>query len=338
MYLLILSAFFRYSLQYFSKVASPFTRKISSQPPTKKVLSQFRSTDLEIVQCCHSFLKSDSVFFKNQWNWSEFLQLYLNKGCDQQRLYCNYILAMLTNMTSSQLKLLNRNIPTELIISNEMQLIRNPVTHWQGENIGDDSVERNILWNFASNVVTNVQGVLLTIFDVDNYNFYQSTDGLYDKTVMVESTKINVRSLALGISFGKAICLSGPVGCGKTTLVEYLARQTGRVSIRGSVKDTDKENSDVQVNEKNVQPVIAKGKKNKKRSATDAENGNNLENGDEAKLGSKNGYLRIQLGDQTDSKMLLGQYRCTDVPGEFIWQPGVLTQVNRTISPFHINI
>lgn len=40
-----------------------------------------------------------------------------------------------------------------------------------------------------------------------------------------------------------------------------------------------------------------------------------------------NGFLRIQLGDQTDSKMLLGQYHCTDVPGEFIWLPGVLTQV-----------
>jgi len=42
----------------------------------------------------------------------------------------------------------------------------------------------------------------------------------------------------------------------------------------------------------------------------------------------KNGFLRIQLGDQTDSKMLLGQYRCTDVPGEFVWLPGVLTQVS----------
>lgn len=212
-----------------------------------------------------------------------------------------------------------------------MQLIRNPVTDWQVENIADDSADQNILWNFASDVVTNVEGVLLTIFDVDNYNFYQSTDGLYDKTVMVESTKINVRSLALGISFGKAICLSGPVGCGKTTLVEYLARQTGRVPIRGSVMETDKENSGVQVNHKNVQPVNANGKKNKKkRTATEAENGNDLQNGgDEAKLGSKNGFLRIQLGDQTDSKMLLGQYRCTDVPGEFIWQPGVLTQVWR---------
>lgn len=314
---------------------SPFTRNISSQPPAKKLQSQFRSTDLEIVRCCHSFLKSDIVFFKSQWNWSEFLQLYLNKGCDQQRLYCNYILAMLTNMANSQLKVLNRKIPPELIIANEIQLIRNPVTDLQAENIADDSIEQNILWNFASDVVTNVEGVLLTIFDVDNYNFYQSTDGLYDKTVMVESTKINVRSLALGISFGKAICLTGPVGCGKTTLVEYLARQTGRVAIRGSVKATDKENNGVQVNQKNVQPISAKGRKDKKRNATEAENGIILENGgDDAKVGCKNGFLRIQLGDQTDSKMLLGQYRCTDVPGEFIWQPGVLTQVRQILLIF----
>lgn len=39
-------------------------------------------------------------------------------------------------------------------------------------------------------------------------------------------------------------------------------------------------------------------------------------------------FIKVQLGDQTDSKMLLGTYRCTDVPGEFIWQPGVLTQVS----------
>lgn len=38
-------------------------------------------------------------------------------------------------------------------------------------------------------------------------------------------------------------------------------------------------------------------------------------------------FIKVQLGDQTDSKMLLGTYRCTDIPGEFVWQPGVLTQV-----------
>uniref|UniRef100_A0A3Q1JQ86 Midasin n=1 Tax=Anabas testudineus TaxID=64144 RepID=A0A3Q1JQ86_ANATE len=36
--------------------------------------------------------------------------------------------------------------------------------------------------------------------------------------------------------------------------------------------------------------------------------------------------LKVQLGDQTDSKMLLGMYRCTDIPGKFVWQPGTLTR------------
>jgi len=37
--------------------------------------------------------------------------------------------------------------------------------------------------------------------------------------------------------------------------------------------------------------------------------------------------LVVQLGDETDSKMMLGSYHCTDIPGEFVWQPGALTKV-----------
>ena len=39
------------------------------------------------------------------------------------------------------------------------------------------------------------------------------------------------------------------------------------------------------------------------------------------------GLLKIQLGDQTDAKVLVGTYHSTDTPGEFIWAPGILTQV-----------
>lgn len=39
-----------------------------------------------------------------------------------------------------------------------------------------------------------------------------------------------------------------------------------------------------------------------------------------------NNFIKVQLGDQTDSKMLLGMYRCTDIPGEFLWEPGILTE------------
>ena len=36
--------------------------------------------------------------------------------------------------------------------------------------------------------------------------------------------------------------------------------------------------------------------------------------------------ISVHLGDQSDSKMLLGTYICTEVPGEFKWQPGALAQ------------
>lgn len=93
--------------------------------------------------------------------------------------------------------------------------------------------------------------------------------------VKVPSTVKNLHKIALGIMSNKAICILGAVGTGKTTLVEYLAENTGRC------------------------------------------------------LGDN--FIKVQLGDQTDSKMLLGTYKCTDIPGEFVWQPGVLTQVMKYV-------
>ncbi|XP_038145137.1 midasin isoform X1 [Cyprinodon tularosa] len=88
--------------------------------------------------------------------------------------------------------------------------------------------------------------------------------------VLVDSTCQNLRRLALAVASHKAVLLEGPIGCGKTALVEFMA------AVTGHTKAAD--------------------------------------------------ILKVQLGDQTDSKMLLGMYRCTDVPGKFVWQPGTLTQ------------
>lgn len=47
-----------------------------------------------------------------------------------------------------------------------------------------------------------------------------------------------------------------------------------------------------------------------------------------AELTGNTNLVKIHLGDQTDAKGLLGTYVCTDIPGEFKWIPGVLTQVS----------
>lgn len=45
-----------------------------------------------------------------------------------------------------------------------------------------------------------------------------------------------------------------------------------------------------------------------------------------AHLTHNDDYVQLYLDDQTDSKTLIGNYVCTDVPGEFVFQPGTLTQ------------
>lgn len=45
--------------------------------------------------------------------------------------------------------------------------------------------------------------------------------------------------------------------------------------------------------------------------------------------GAAEGLVRIHLDDQMDSKSLMGAYVCTARPGEFVWQPGPLTQAVR---------
>nr|XP_054753628.1 midasin-like [Lytechinus pictus] len=121
-----------------------------------------------------------------------------------------------------------------------------------------------LLKDYHDNVVS-VCGVLLP-----RTNVQDTAKTSLPKLVQVQTTKKNLQSLALAVSAGNGVLLEGPVGCGKTALVEHLAAQTGRT----------------------VPPSI----------------------------------IKVQLGDQTDSKALLGTYRCTDIPGEFVWQAGALTQ------------
>lgn len=45
-----------------------------------------------------------------------------------------------------------------------------------------------------------------------------------------------------------------------------------------------------------------------------------------ARVTGNHNVIKFHLDDQTDSKTLLGSYVCTEVPGEFRWQAGALTQ------------
>lgn len=262
---------------------------------------------------CIRFLKSDLIFFRRCWNWDEFIETFHNRGCDLQKFYCNQIVALLFEMTSSQLTQLNERLPKQIVIETESKQRDQAILE---DTIGDKTIE----WKLRSDNIIDIEGVYLPVFDHANLRYYNDNQDKFDKIIRVDSTKMNLRSLALGVSSGKTICLSGPVGCGKTTLVEYLARRTGRLAPK--IDDFIEF-----IEESQKKKVADKAGNRNKRKLRNKDNVDCDVVRQSIKQSSpKNGFLRIQLGDQTDSKVLLGQYRCTDVPGEFLWLAGVLTQ------------
>lgn len=329
---------------YFRNKPAPFDANISLTTQAKKCKKETNNTkscfsNLHLLQCCLNLLQNDPDFFKDLWNWSLFLKQQSQNELKNnlESLYINHIVAILSNMTSAQLAELNKPITAAIQLQFEHLQNKSSVFSNQYElcNSTELESEQNILLHYHSQDVTNIEGVLLPIFNEENYKFYSKSEGAYDKIVKVDSTKVNLRSIALGISSGKAICLSGAVGSGKTTLVEYLARKTGRICPKTLEIEQHNQEKIGKENEKLMPNGHAHKKKEKsaeklgnKRKSDIFNDLSQLQNEMNSSNNATNGFLRIQLGDQTDSKMLLGQYRCTDVPGEFIWLPGVLTQVS----------
>lgn len=54
--------------------------------------------------------------------------------------------------------------------------------------------------------------------------------------VLVDSTCRNLRRLALAVASQKPVLLEGPIGCGKTALVEFMAAVTGHTKATEILK------------------------------------------------------------------------------------------------------
>ncbi|XP_047513354.1 midasin [Pieris napi] len=222
--------------------------------PKKRRLQDYRQkiSDLNIVLCCYKLLKKLPNEFSAKWDWTKFVINFSHHEDDEIRWMVKECMVILTNMTESQ----SNTVSDNLKISKEIEL-KNTFSKYDQENIGPGIDNMTV----TSEAIINIDGVVLPIYDKNNVK--------PGNLVPVKSTVNNLRSLALAVASGKALSLMGPVGSGKTSLVEHLVGVSGRKGIA---------------------------------------------------------FKKVQLGDQTDSRMLLGSHQCTDVPGEFLWAPGVLTE------------
>ncbi|KAL4649045.1 midasin isoform X1 [Arapaima gigas] len=269
-----------FASRYFSDAPPVFQRLFFTSTESFSVQYGPRRMKLrDLMEATLRFLQSDCTKYRELWDWSACVSQLLTSDV-VVRWYTAHCLALVSHMTDNQKTIFLRKVLSseeilhlkiksleevkQLEVEKALVLANQASVTWCKEKVNKFTRGQVVSNDLSQNVVA-VCGVVLPRKTLRQFKLdYQKP------LVMVDSTCKNLRRLALAVASEKAVLLEGPVGCGKTTLVEYLAAVTGHVKA----------------------PEI----------------------------------LKVQLGDQTDSKMLLGMYRCTDIPGKFVWQPGTLTQ------------
>ncbi|NWW44539.1 MDN1 protein, partial [Pedionomus torquatus] len=270
-----------FALRYFKNTWPVFQRLFLESSDANTVRYGRRRMKLrDLMEAAYRFLQKEQSVFRELWDWSVCIPL-LRSHDTLVRWYTSNCLALVTCMNDEhRLSFLKKIFnPEELIhfrlkLLEESQLqnveqalvLANPdSSFWQTEKELQYTQGHIVSDDLSANVVA-VCGIVLPRLQLVSEEQENNTSHF----VLVESAFTNLQNLAIAVAYQRPVLLEGPIGCGKTSLVEYLAAVTGRAKP----------------------PHI----------------------------------LKVQLGDQTDSKTLLGMYRCTDVPGEFVWQPGTLTQ------------
>ncbi|GAA6099361.1 midasin isoform X1 [Tachysurus ichikawai] len=270
-----------FAARYFTSAPPVFQRLFFTSEEAASIQYGPRRMKLrDLMGATLRFLQSDCEKFRVLWDWSVCISQLLTSDV-MVRGYTAQCLALVSHMTDNQktiflrkvlsseeilhLKMKSLEETQQLEVERALVLANQGSVMWQLEK-GNKFSKGQIGSEDLSQCITAVCGVILPRLTPRQEEQTSPTKPL----VLVESTCQNLRRLAMAVASQKPVLLEGPIGCGKTALVEYLAAATGHMKS----------------------PNI----------------------------------LKVQLGDQTDSKMLLGMYRCTDVPGKFVWQPGSLTQ------------
>uniref|UniRef100_A0A8D0DW25 Midasin n=1 Tax=Salvator merianae TaxID=96440 RepID=A0A8D0DW25_SALMN len=271
-----------FALRYFKDTSPVFQRLFLESSDTNVVRYGLRRMKLrDLMEAAYKFLQKEQSVFRELWDWSVCVPL-LRSHDTLVRWYTASCLALVTCMNDEhRLSFLKKIFNPEELIHFRLKLLEesrmqnveralvlaNPdTTFWKKEEELRYTQGDIVSADLSAKVVA-VCGIVLP---KQQFEPKENQENFLNQFVLVKSACASLHKLAMTVASQNAVLLEGPVGCGKTSLVEFLAAITGRTKP----------------------PHI----------------------------------LKLQLGDQTDSKSLLGMYRCTDVPGEFVWQTGILYQ------------
>ena len=244
-------------LQEYWKTPSPAKKKV-------KIDCQ-ESMAMDVLTACFSFLWFDPDFYVQTFDWS-CLHSYSKHPDPRIRYLALQCLRVVTALPETEVyqKLLQTTDENTL---NQIRMEFNHLFKLREKTNVDDSSTILFMSVFQesdfSEEIVSIQGILLPKYETV-HNRAQNC-----QVVLVDSFKQSLEALAKCVISSQPVIIEGPVGSGKTTLVECLASLTGRTSA----------------------PALTK----------------------------------VQLGDQIDSKVLIGGHVCTEIPGEFVWKAGPLT-------------
>ncbi|XP_038203305.1 midasin isoform X1 [Arvicola amphibius] len=280
-----------FALRYFKDTYPVFQRLFLESSDANPVRYGRRRMKLrDLMEAAHTFLKQRQPVFRELWDWSVCVPL-LRSHDALVRWHTANCLALVTCMNEEhKLAFLRKIFSSDELVHFRLRLLEeaqlqdlekalvlaNPKTSLWHKGEEPRYIQGHLVSADLSSSVTAVCGVVLPKQpsgpreQASDRSSSREQELTLKSFVLVESVCKNLQTLAVAVASQNAVLLEGPIGSGKTALVEHLAALTGR----------------------RKPPQL----------------------------------LKVQLGDQTDSKMLLGMYRCTDVPGEFVWQPGTLTQ------------
>ncbi|XP_042896414.1 midasin [Parasteatoda tepidariorum] len=257
----------RFAKKYFENSRNLFWRfeREVQEPPAKKIKTEVPHIS-QLLQAAYIFLIFEEKYFKDSWSWSVIAH-FLNSENVRCRWYAHQCLRLIGKMSDKDFNILleNKFSPMEIIAYSKELSDLSSLWSLKGFSKGPLPVlgdSNKSLKEFLSSDVVDMFGVLLPK--------YQEVELTGERIVIVPSVRQTLHSLALAVAASEPVLLQGPVGCGKTLVIDYLAKETGRIRFEN--------------------------------------------------------YFKVQLGDHMDSKTLLGTHCCTDVPGEFLWKPGILVK------------
>ena len=193
-----------------------------------------------VLKTGYNLLCYDFETFYKIWDWSPVFTLLQHKR-PEVRWYSLHIVAILTEMYEQvKISLLDKLFTTS---ETNSFLIRECLTV-ELSGVVQECLDKNEHYSITSDSIdvdnNSSNGTFINEEDfIGEYTTLcgvalpriPGTSNLVDKSfVMVQSTVNNLHSLVLSVATGHGVLVEGPIGCGKTTLVEFVARATGRTS------------------------------------------------------------------------------------------------------------